>query len=279
MGGLEPVSPNIEAGNFVQTVVTAFRVLEELAKRQPVGASDFAREMGLPKSTMYRILKSLQKAGWIRPSNGPLVQWVLTAQPVILAQFVASDLGIREAARPVMENLRDLTTEAVHLAIPENNEIVVLDRIDSLQAVRIYWPAGQHGPTYATANGKALLAFSPAERRARMLPAVLARHTERTITDPAELDRELERIRVRGWATSFGEFRPEFGSIAAPIVNTAQIPIASLSVFFPEHRTPADGGAEWGRLARGAAEQVSAAVASLNLSTPIQRGELQPAPR
>lgn len=241
----------------MQTVVTAFRVLDELAKRQPIGVSEIAREMDMPKSTMYRILKSLQQAGWARPSNGSQAQWVLTARPVILAQFVAGDLGIREVARPAMERLQAATQEAVHLAIPDGDEIVVIDRLDCLQPVRIYWPTGQHGSTYATANGKAILAFASPAQREKLLPARLEAFTTKTITDRTNLIAELERIRDRGWATSFGEFRDEFGSIAAPIINPSRVPVASISVFFPEHRTPDDGGAAWGELIRAAAQQVA----------------------
>lgn len=245
----------------MQTVVTAFRVLDELAKRQPIGVSEIAREMNMPKSTMYRILKSLQKAGWARPSNGPQAQWVLTARPVILAQFVAGDLGIREVARPAMEKVQAETREAVHLAIPDGNEIVVIDRLDCLQPVRIYWPTGQHGSTHATANGKAILAFAPLAQREKLLPQRLEAFTDKTITSKAELAAELQVIRERGWATSFGEFRDEFGSIAAPILNPSRIPVASLSVFFPAHRTPTDDGVAWGQLMSAAAQQVASQLA------------------
>lgn len=256
----------------MQTVVTAFYLLEQLAERQPVGVSDFARDMSMPKSTVHRFLKSLEEAGWIRPVNGDQALWVLTARPLIVAQRVATDLGIREAAADVMERLRDDTREAVHLAVPEGNEIVVIEGVESPQAVRIYWPAGQHSPAYATANGKAILAFATAEQRASLLPKSLRRLTDHTITTKSELEAELDRTRERGWSLSMGELREDIGSVAAPILDATRRPVASLSVFFPLHRLPADGGKAFGEAVAAGAVQIERALAVDVRTSPPRRG-------
>ena len=243
----------------MQTVVTALKLLEELAVRQPIGVSEFARDMNMPKSSMHRFLKSLEQAGWIRMNDVDRGQWVLTARPLVVSQYVARDLGIRDTAIPFMVSVRDQTRESVHLALPDGMDAVIVEVVESIEPVRIYWPAGSRAHMYATANGKAFLAHAgPTGLEA--LPKRLTAFTDRTITSRAALDAELQVIRDRGWALSCGELRDDIGSVAAPVIGLDGVPVASLSIFFPLHRLPQDGGAAYGDLIMSAARSVGRAL-------------------
>lgn len=226
------------SGEFVKmaSIVQGFRVLEEVARSQPIGVSALSRLMDIPKTTTYRVLKALEEAGWLMQraeARGSL--WVLTAAPVVLSQYVAQDSNVKELARPAMEKLREKWSEAVHLAVPQGHEIVIVGQLEALQTVRIHWPLGQHTSSHASSNGKALLAYSRGEQFSRLYPTNFARYTARTITSAEAFDAELDKVRKRGFAVTEGELRDDICSVAAAIEYIAD-PVASISVFMPEYR-------------------------------------------
>lgn len=244
----------------MSTIVQAFKVLEEVARTQPVGVSAVARSMEIPKTNAYRILKALEEAGWVmqRVANrGSL--WVLTAAPVVLSQFVAQDSNVKDAARPVMESLRETWSEAVHLAVPQGHEIVIVDQLEAAHTIRIHWPLGQHTSSHASSNGKALLASSRGEQYDRLYPTEFTRYTDQTISLREEFDAELEQVRARGFAITRGELRDDICSVAAAIEHITN-PVASISVFMPEYRFPEDQLQELGHSVSEAASQVSKAL-------------------
>lgn len=244
----------------MKSVIQAFRVLQEVAETQPVGVSDLARRLDLPKSTAHRFLTTLETVGWVaRKSGSQGGQWVLSAAPAILAQRVAADSNLRTAAKPVMERLRNACTEAVHLAVPQSGEVVVIDQVESTQPVRIHWPVGQHSPIHASANGKAILAFSGGQQRANLYPESFEAFTPNTISSAKEFEADLALVRERGFAVVRGELREDICSLAAPIFGGRSSPVASLSAFMPTYRMPEDEGV-LGEMVRDAAEEISAAM-------------------
>ncbi|GAA3746805.1 DNA-binding IclR family transcriptional regulator [Spinactinospora alkalitolerans] len=246
----------------MRSVITALHVLDAVAERQPIGVSDLARAMDIPKSSVQRALRALESAGWIRsvaPEQGS--GWVLTTKAGDLAQHIAGDLGVREAALPVMAELRDRTGEEVHLTIREDQEVVVIERVESTHPVRIHWPAGTRSPCHASANGKAILAHLRPADLAVALPGPLPGFTESTITAPEKLRAELAAVRARGYAVARSELRADIASVAAPILSPSGTPIAALSVFLPMHRLD-DDTAPLGELVRANAQRIAAAVAT-----------------
>lgn len=258
----------------MQSVQTAFRVLETVAQRQPCGVSALARELEMSKSTAQRFLRALEAAGWLRQRDASLGSgWVMTARPTIFAQYVAADLNLRDVALPVMTRIRERHGEAVHLALQERTEIVIIELLESSHSVRIHWPVGQHSPTYATANGKAVLACVNDEQREAMLPRTFERFTERTIADRSELSVELEKVRRDGYATSRGELRDDIASVAAAILLPGSGPVASLSIFLPMHRLADHDIPDLGESVVQATEEVSSGIrgpvmSSLSLDPP-----------
>jgi len=225
----------------MKSVIQTLRVLDAVSELQPIGLTRLAQTMDIPKSTVQRILKTLEAAGWVhqRPSSGN-GQWALSAKPLVFAQRVGKDSYLREAALPVMRHLRDQCNEDVHLAMPLDGEIVIVEKVDSSHAVRIHWPPGQHTSTHASANGKAILAFAVGPLRERYYPRNFEPLTERTITSAEQFEAELALVRKQGYATAHGETRPDIASFAAPILNSQGEPIASISAFLPMYRLPKD---------------------------------------
>ncbi|GAB2909598.1 IclR family transcriptional regulator [Nonomuraea fastidiosa] len=232
----------------MRSVVNALRALEAVAARQPIGVGELARELGLPKSTVQRSLKTLHEAGWIRPAGGEVTRWQVTSKVLRLAR--TTELSLRDAAMPVMEELRQRTGETIHLMVPEGDAVVLIERLETDKPVRIVLPLGIRLPLHASANGKAVLAHL--DRPLGELPA----YTENTITDPAALRAELDRVRARGYADNRGEWRSDIAAVAAAVLGPSG-PVASLSVSTPAGRMTETLRAEYGALVTEAAAALS----------------------
>lgn len=184
----------------MNSVLTALRVFEEVARLQPAGLSDLARRLEVPKSTVQRCLKTLEEAGWVRSS--PEGRWEITGLAFRVGSAVAGRDNLREVALPELSALQMSTGETVHLAVPDGDELVLIERLDSSHQVRAFMALGTRLPLHAAATGKAFLATLSDERIAAYLSQAPAKTTAHTITDVGELWEEIALIRRRGYATT-----------------------------------------------------------------------------
>lgn len=248
----------------MQNVVNALWVLEEVATRQPVGVSELARSLQLPKTSVQRCLQALSTAGWIRPVGSEVRRWALTSKALHVGRHAAGDLSLRDAATPIMEELRRRTEETIHLMVPEGNDTVLIERLETPKPVRIIIPLGGSSPIHASANGKAVLAASGSDEVERVIAEGLLRYTDTTIIDPDELRAELGVIREHGYATNKGEWRDDIAAVAAAIRGGEGRPVASLSISTPINRMPDELRPEYGSLVREAVRRISAVLTGLN---------------
>ncbi|HEU5158492.1 MAG TPA: IclR family transcriptional regulator [Streptosporangiaceae bacterium] len=247
----------------MQTVLNALRVLEEVALRQPAGVGELARGLGMPKSSVQRALRTLHSAGWIRPADGGVTRWTLTSKALHVGRHATGELSLRDAAVPIMEELRHRTGETIHLMVPESGGVVLIERLETPKPLRIVLPLGKTLPLHASANGKAVLAAGAPDTVDRLLGAGLPGYTDTTITDPARLRAELALIRERGYATNTGEWRSDIAAVAAAVLGRAGVPIASLSISTPMTRMSDELRPEYGKLVGEAAKSLGRALADL----------------
>ena len=252
----------------MRNVLNTLRVLEEVATRQPVGVGELARALDMPKSSVQRALHTLNTAGWIRAGNGEITRWVVTTKALDVGRHASGDLGMRDAAMPIMEDLRLRTEETIHLEVPEGNKMVLIERLETPKPVRIALALGSSKPMHASANGKAVLANSAPEVIARQLAAGLPRYTDTTITDPERLRAELDEIRARGYATNNGEWRSDIAAVGAVVLGGDAHPVASLSVSTPITRMTEQARSFFGALVSEAAKTLSARLGHLPERTP-----------
>ncbi len=246
------------AVNEVRSVITALRVLDEIAAHQPVGVSELARLLGLPKSSVQRTLQTLHSAGWIHPTGVEMTRWSLTGHMLRMAQRGAGELTLRNVAVPVMEELRSVTQETVHLAVPDQDSVIVIERLDSPQAVRTFIPLGMGAPMAASANGKAILSTLSREEVHAFLQRGLAAYTPATVTDEDELLAQLDQVRRRGYATNDEEWRSGVSAVAAAITTNGRGPLAGISISTPAQRMSRKLQAHYGALVKDAAQRISA---------------------
>jgi IclR family acetate operon transcriptional repressor len=133
-----------------------------------------------------------------------------------LGSLVLGRLDLREIARPRLQELVRATGETVTLSAPGEHDAVTVDFVQGNASVQSVARLGRPSIGHATATGKVLLAFGPAELPSGRLQA----HTQRTIIDPARLQAELARVSRQGYAEAFGEREPDLNAVAAPVYDS-----------------------------------------------------------
>jgi DNA-binding IclR family transcriptional regulator len=242
----------------MRTVLGTFRVLEEVAFTQPTGVGELSRRLGMPKTTVQRALQTLWTAGWICPSGAETTSWVLTTRALHIGQRAIPDLGVRDAALPIMRELRKETGETAHLMVLEGDRAVLIEKVETQHAIRAVITLGSGVPLHGSSNGKAMLAYRPVEEIRAIVGDHLDRYTDRTIVDWAEFTAELARVRERGYATNVGEWRTDISAVASPIFDHEGRTQASLSISAPGSRMSAQLRPVYGALVVEAAQRVSA---------------------
>ena len=240
--------------NAMANVVSTLRILEAVSERQPVGVSDLARTLGLPKTTVQRGLETLGSAGWLRQSERG--SWSLTMKVAVVGHRAGNEHGIRDLALSHMTRLRQDTGESVRLWVPDGDSVVLVETLESSQSVRAVTVVGSAVAMHASSAGKAILAALPDDELEMRLPATLAGYTPRTITDRGDLLRALVEVRRRGYAESNRETHPDVGGVAAAIVASGR-PVAALGVVLPMHRVTAGMVKSFGTLVSDAAQELS----------------------
>jgi IclR family acetate operon transcriptional repressor len=243
---------------MMKSLLKSLEVLEAVAEMQPVGVSDIARRLDLPKSTAQRILQTFGATGWLRPVGGDATRWQI-GQRVLRLQVPELQGGqLYVVARAPMQELRDQVNETVHLSIPDGlNAMLLIDRVDCTQNVRTFSPIGDRSPIHATAIGMALMAhLSPDEVNA-IIQHGLTRYTDNTITDPAVLRAELERVRERGYSLNLCCYRPAVCAVGAAILNSQGRPVGGLCISMPASRYVEDNEKIWGGMVSAAARKIS----------------------
>lgn len=221
-----------------------------------LGVTRIARELGLSKAVVHRILQSLTARGMTayEPSSrayrlGPAV--------AALGARALRESDLRSAALEVLRRLRDETGETATLTSLLPNGRVYLDQFEGVHEIKMRVELGRRFPLHAGSSGKCLLAFLPAAERDRVLAGGLAALTPDTVTDPAALRGELQEIRARGYAVSAGERQADAASVAAPVFGLSGEVIGSISACGPRYRLTAD-------FAERIAPQVTAAAAQIS---------------
>lgn len=229
-GTLEPSS------YMIKPVLRALDVLTLVAESdQELRLTQVAAAMALPKSSALRYLRTLSSAGFLHhdPASD---RYGMGTRLWELGQRARGRRSIRQLATPVMRDLRDLFDETVNLAVLDGFEIVYIELFESRRGLRMQTTLGAREPVYSTALGKAILAFLPEAEVAAHLRDRLEPRTGHTLTRLADLRRDLEKTRERGYAIDESENDEGVVCFGAPILEASGRPLAALSVSVPESR-------------------------------------------
>jgi DNA-binding IclR family transcriptional regulator len=244
-------------GGRVQSVRRAAALLEAIADSpEHQTAPDLAERCGLNRSTAWRILATLEAEGLVardpatnRYSIGPAI-----------SRLAGAAAELPRLARPHLEDLSRRTGETVSLAVPRGLQLVYVDQVQAPHVMTADW-LGRAVPLHATSTGKAMLAWLPPEELDPAVERPLARFTDSTITDPALLRDELDRVRRRGFAVSRGELEAALWGASAPVLDSRGRAAAVVSVWGAEGRLRAMGLDELGRATAATAAALASVVA------------------
>jgi IclR family transcriptional regulator, KDG regulon repressor len=222
----------------VDAAAKALDLLGAFSFREPrLSLADLATRTGIPRPTAFRLLTTLEQAGFVSKISG---EYQLGIKCFVLGNIVAASLDLREKAHAHLERLRDATGETVHLAVLDQWQVLYLERLQSPHPIGFMRSRiGAVVPAYCTSLGKTLLAFKPqGEVEPWLRRQTLKPMTAATITSSRRLLKELRAIRERGYALDEQEHEDGVRCLAAPVCNHAGDVVAAISVAGPADRMP-----------------------------------------
>jgi DNA-binding IclR family transcriptional regulator len=219
------------------TIPVIDRMMDVLAalERRPSGLTirELTAALGLPRTSVYRILNTLQLHDMVRRDAGG--GYHLGRRLLELAARVAAGTGgndVAAACQPHLDRLAAELGEGVKLSVLDPDGVLVMAVAQGRRDYALTATRGQHLPAHAGAAGKLLLAFLPPAELDRRTGQPLAALMPRTITDPRRLRTELARIRRQGWAQDKGENLASILAYAAPVAAPDGGLLAAISVPF-----------------------------------------------
>ncbi len=220
----------------VQSVQRAAAILRSFTEAEPeLGVSELSRRLGLHKSTVSRMIATLQAEGLV-DQNLETGKYRLGIGLISLAGVALGRLNARAAAQPHLAELVAISQETVNVTVLDGNECVNIDRAASPQPIQYIGWIGRRSPLHCTASGKLILAHMTEAERTAVLPKPLKQHTDKTITDSYQLARQLSQICQQRYAIVHEEYEPGFSSLAGPIYNHKGTLVATVSISGPSYR-------------------------------------------
>lgn len=217
----------------LSTVRNAARLLKAFTTENELGVSELARRLRLGKSSVHRLLTTLRREGLVE-QDGHTGRYRLSILMLELGEAVRTRMDLHAAALSVLARLREQTGESAHVGIPEGDDVVYVEHMETVSSVRTGVETGWRWPMHCTSTGKVLLAYRPdAERELFLAHATLTPLTGYTITDRARLREELTVVRARGWAESVNEREVGVATLAAPIRDLTEAVVAAISIRAP----------------------------------------------
>jgi len=219
---------------IIQAVDRALRILDLFDEHHTeLKITDISNRIGLHKSTVHSLLKTLQAHGYIEqnPENG---KYKLGLKLVERGNLVLNSLDIRTVAKRHLLDLSHQTGLTVHLVILDGKEGVYIDKVEGTSGVVMYSRIGRRVPIHSSAVGKVLVAFQSQEVIRDILDGYeFVPHTPNTITNERDFLMELEKVRSLGYAIDNQENEPGVQCVAVPVRDHLGQVAAAISMSSP----------------------------------------------
>jgi len=232
---LSPVHAGAE--NPQSATLRAFTVLEHIAAAEdPPTLEELTRAIGLPKPTVFRILRLLVRGGLVQREVHEK-RYLVGERASALALDVQMQSPRRRERRAILSRLVDAIGETCNFTMLDGTDVVYLERVETSANVRLHMKTGSRVPLHCTASGKLLLSELPLTQVRRLLgPGPLSRYTQRTIVSMSALERELFKIRASGVGTDNGEYLVDSVCVAVAVRDPRARMCAAVAVHGPAHR-------------------------------------------
>lgn len=219
----------------ILAVQHAIQLLRSLSTEGSAGVSELADRVGLHKSTVSRLVATLEDDDLVE--RDPASRRIRVGAGLL---SVASPLlprsAIAEVVRAPLVDLAQRCGETISLSIWDGAGAINLEQMLGAKAIKHYAPAGSRNPAHCTAAGKLLLAHAPEAVIARVLSRDLTRYTARTLVTAGALRTEIGLIRRRGHALNLGEFADDVGGVAVPLRDSDGDVAGAITATVPMYR-------------------------------------------
>lgn len=242
--------------NPLGTLEKCVQILTLFADSPVLQVSEIAEKMGQPRSTAYRYVAALRSHFLVEEAaDGPGYR---LGPKILELAATMSRRPLREVAMPYLERIGRETGETIILCGLRDHVGICLEKVEGHHALRVSYELGDVYPLHASATGKAIFAYLDPEEQKQIIRHVgLQAFTSTTITDPAILEREAEKVRRNGYSESHGEAIEGTRGIAAPIFSFSGRVVASIGASVPQHRGEGEDRLRLIRLLTDAAEHIT----------------------
>ena len=241
----------------VRAVERALDILLCFSRQTPeLSMTQIAEQIGIHKSTVHRLLATLENKRFVQrdPDTGIYRLGIRLLQ---MAYLTLEQNDIRRLAIPYLQRLGEQYQENIHLAVLDDADVVFTYIIESPQRVKLAAAIGQRLPAYATASGKAILAFLPEELVRRFTNRGMPQLTPRTHVSPETFFKDMNSIKQQGFAISEQEYEEAINAVAAPIFDVGGQPVASIAVAGPAYRLTGERMSEIGPVVIATAREIT----------------------
>lgn len=211
-------------------------ILETLMENpESMDLREIAQKTEIPKSTVHRILSSLEEDRWVL-QKGQTRKYQPGPRILLFADGWRRNQALVLAAEEPMGRLVERAGETSVLAVPDGREARCIHVVESPHALKFSFQIGGRLPLHAGAVGKAILAHSPPPFQEDVLAGPLKSYTPNTLTDRESLLLELERIRRRGYSISVEEIDPGGTAVGAPVFFRREQLVGGLIISGPKSK-------------------------------------------
>jgi len=200
------------------------------------GVTDLAVALGMHKSTVHRLLLTLEDEGFVRQSSG---RYVLTWRLLEISAGIPLRDGLRQTTLEHLARLVTKSGETAHLAVLHAGQVLYVEKVEGTGRLRMPSAVGRRVPLHCTALGKVLLAgLDGTERHNLIFGTQLQAATVHTIVDPDQLEQHIREVVRRGYAVDHEEIEEGLMCIAAPVHGDGGT-CAAISIAGPASRLQA----------------------------------------
>lgn len=231
----------MEKTNYILSSVDhALQIMDLLHKRSGIGVVEIAKEIGIGKSSAFRLLATLESREFVKKDAHS--KYRLGFKFVQYSAVVLERFDIIQAAHPFLEDLCNSVGETAHLVVWDDDETVrFIDKVLSTAALRMDSYVGRAMPAYATSTGKVLLAHKSDVFIQQYLENVtITPFTENTCKTTKQLSGQLSAIRNKGYGVDSEEYEIGLTCYAAPVFDRDGKAIAAISASGPSWRVTAN---------------------------------------
>ncbi len=244
------------AANHVQSVDRALTILEILARQGELGVTELADDLGVHKSTAFRLVSALEQHRLVE-QLGERGKYRLGFGIIRLAGATTARMNLAKECRPFCRRLAAEFNETVNIAVLDAGAAINITQEQGGAAVTVQNWIGKRIPPHATSSGKVLLAWAAGEELRTVLDWGLDRFTPHTITSAVALRAELKQVREQGWACTAEELEIGLNAVAAPIHGDQGTVVAAISVSGPSYRLGAESFPSVAQKLRASACEIS----------------------